>query len=335
MAHISDSALTHEVSAVSDSALTYEDMPASELLKEMKKMMAVLEKKTKKAEKTLTKVEEKKEKSAPVKGVRPIQFDQNAEWTNFVHAHILAEGWESFIHSDRGGKVIYPASELVDVVVEGETLQIHVFEDSDNEQPNLSHAMTIAKNYRVSKPDLYQEFLDQYVPPAPVEDAGCVAKPVVERATMTLAERRAAKERKEVEYKAGVAERKALREAKSAANKAAKEAEKAEKAAAKAAAKAAKAPPKSAVIRAAVPAASAMKFVVAAAKPVVVAVDVWVKPAKGECNEWPEPKSGVTYLRDYLDRLFTMDAQGQADKCVGWWNGEAIIDDEDQIPDDE
>jgi hypothetical protein len=43
----------------------------------------------------------------------------------------------------------------------------------------------------------------------------------------------------------------------------------------------------------------------------------------------------VTYLRDHLDRLFTMDANGDPEDCIGMWNGSVIIDDEDQIPMDD
>lgn len=327
---------------VSDSELKYDDMTASDLLKEMKKMMVVLEKKTKKTETALSKVEEKKEKSAPVKGVRPPQLAQNAEWVNFVHEHILAEGWESFIHAERCGKgmadVEYPASELVEVEVDGESVYIHVFADSDIERPNLSHAMTLSKRYRSEKPDLYQAFLAQYVAPTPVEDAGSVAKPAVVRVSMTLAERQAEKARKEAEKVAERERKKAERERKKAEKEVAKQVAAELKAAAKAAAKASKAPPKAAVKRAIVPAAGvkAVAAVKLVAKPVVAKpVVAWVPPAKGEVKEWKEPKSGVTYLRDHLDRLFTMDANGDAEDCIGMWNGSVIIDDEDQIPMDD
>lgn len=310
---------------VSDSAVNYEDMATTDILKEMKKMMVVLEKKTKKAETALSKMEEKKEKSAPVKGVRPTQLAQNAEWVQFVHEHILAEGWESFIHPERSGKgmvdVEYPGSEVAEVKMEGETVQIHIFSGSDNEQPNLSHAMSLSKQYRTTKPELYEEFLSQYVAEVKMPVEG-VAKSSV-RVTMTLAERQAEKARKEAEKEAEKAQKKAEREAERERKKAEKEEEKRLKAEAKAAAK--KAPPKAVVVR---------KIVPVAAK-VVKRVSEWVPPAKGESKLWTEPKSGVTYLRDHLDRLFILDGDEEDDTCVGWWNGKCIIDDENQIPMDE
>lgn len=329
MAHVSDS-LRDGWQQPALSELKYDDMAASDILKEMKKMMAVLEKKTKKTETALTKVEEKKVKSAPVKGVRPAQFDQNAEWVNFVLAHILAEGWESFIHAERCGKVMadveYPASELAEVEMDGETIQIHIFAGSDNEQPNLSHAMTLSKLYRSEKADLYEAFLSQYVAPTPVEGAGRVVKPAVQRVSMTLEERRAEQARKEAEKEAEKERKKAEREAERERKKAEKEEEKRFAKEMREAAKAVKAPPKAAVKRALVPVAG-VKSVLAAktiAKPVAKPVAAWVQPEKGQSNEWTEPKSSVTYLRDHLDRLFTMDAQGEAHECVGWWNGSAI-----------
>lgn len=332
--------MAHESDSTTE--LKYDDMSASDLLKEMKQMMTVLAKKTKQAESSLSKLEAKKEKAAPRKGVRPVQFDKNNNWEAFVHAHILTNGWESFFHPERYGKgmadVEYPASELVEVEMEGETIQIHIFPGSDNEQPNLSHVMTLSKLYRTTKPELYQEFLAQYVPPTPVEDAGRVVKPAAPRVTMTLEERRAEKARLEAKHKEEVEERKKARAALRAQEKAKKEEADRIAKAARDAAKGKTAPPSSAVKRGPIPAASAKSILSSkpVAKPVVAKpVVAWVPPEKGEFKEWMEPKSKTIYARDHLDRLFTMDANGDAENLVGWWNGVCIITDEDQIPRDE
>ena len=332
--------MAHESDSTTE--LKYDDMSASDLCDEVAKMLKVLKKKTKQAESSLSKLEAKKEKAAPVKGVRPNQLAQNGEWVAFVHAHILTNGWESFIHAERYGKgmadVEYPASELAEVEMDGETIQIHIFPGSDNEQPNLSHAMTLSKLYRTSKPDLYQEFLDQYVPPTPVEDAGRVVKPAAPRVTMTLEERKAEKARLEAKHKEDVAQRKKAREEKRAAEKAKKEEADRIAKAARDAAKGKTAPPKAAVNkRAPIPAASAKSILSSKSvpKPVVKPVAEWVPPKKGEFKEWKEPKSKTIYARDHLDRLFTMDANGDAEELAGWWNGVCIITDEDQIPKDD
>ena len=341
---------------VSDSEITFDDMSSTDLISVMKKMMTALQKKTKKMETCVVKAEEKKAKAAPVKGVRPPQLAQNAEWVNFVHSHILANGWETFVHAERLGKgmadVEYPPSTLVALCdangqeqtdEDGETVMIHVFDGSESEQPNLAHAMTISKAYRVSKPELYQEFLTEYVPDEPVAVVA-PAKPVVERVTMTLAERREERERVKTEKEEEKEEKKRIREEKKAATALAK----VEADAAKALLKGPKAPPKGAVIRAPVPVKAAMMGAVPVrAKPVAVAAaavaaalkpiaklvkkpTVWVRPEKGQML--PFMYAGVTYMRDHLDRLFD-----DADDCVGVFleSTKKVSQEAEDIPEDE
>lgn len=161
---------------------TYENMSQAEIIAEMKSLMKVLEKKEKAQTKLVEKVAEKKEKAAPVKGVRPAQLDKNAKWVEYVHEHILANGWEAFVHAERCGAgmadVEYPASVLVD--------DAYLFEGTKSEQPNLSHAMTLSKLYKVEKPELYEAFEAAYMP---VEAVPVAAKPAVARVSMTLEEK--------------------------------------------------------------------------------------------------------------------------------------------------
>ena len=313
---------------VSDSALKYDNMSSTEIISEMMAMMKVLSKKDKKLETTVTKTEEKKAKAAPSKGVVPVQFLKPSAWVDFVLDHVLANGWESFVHAERCGKGMvdteYPPSVLVPMLdAEGkemmdeddDALMIHIFEGSANEQPTKQHAMSLSKLYRTTMPELYAEFEAQYEEPPAVEGTVAV-KPVAPRVSMTLLERRAmqaaAKAEKEAEKEAA----KALRAQKKAEKEAEKEAEKLRKAAEKAAKAAAKAP-KAAVLRAVVP----VKAVAAAAKPVVAAkvavaaklvakvAAAWVRPPKGQSRAFEF--DGVTYRRDHLDRLWTNEEESE------------------------
>ena len=334
---------------VSDSEITFDDMSSTDLISVMKKMMTALQKKTKKMETCVVKAEEKKAKAAPVKGVRPPQLAQNAEWVNFVFRDMLTNGWkQEFIHSD----TIWPVSELVSSLdadgkekldEDGEVIMFHSFVGSYGEQPILGHAMVLSKAYRVQKPELYQEFLTEYVPDEPVAVAA-PAKPVVERVTMTLAERREERERVKTEKEEEKEEKKRIREEKKAATALAK----VEADAAKALLKGPKAPPKGAVVRAPVPVKAAMMgavpvrakpvAAVAAAvavplKPVTKVVKkptVWVRPEKGQML--PFMYAGVTYMRDHLDRLFD-----DADDCVGVYmeSTKKVSQEAEDIPEDE
>ena len=298
---------------VSDSAISYEDMSTTDLITQMKKMMTVLDKKSKKIEASAAKLEEKKTKAAPAKGVQPAHLAQNTAWVKYVHGYIYANGWGTFIHMERHGagmaEVEYPPSELVvhldtdgkeSVGDDGEVVMIHVFEGSGKEQPNLSHAMSLSKLYKVDKPELYEAFLAEYQPgDAPVKPAK-VAKECV---SMTLAERRQLKAEadaaKELEKETNRLERVAARQKKAAAA----EAEKALKA---------KKVPKAAVVRAVVPAArpasaAAVPKAASAVPKTVAAPKTAATPATAEkpkmvfeipedtlVHEWTW--EGVTYL---------------------------------------
>ena len=94
------------------------------------------------------------------------QEPSRAEWVAFVHIHILEHGWEEFSHIERDGgitvNVLYPPSTLVPLHNENGHIMAHIFEGADDEQPTMSHAFSISKAYRTEKPELYQEFLEQY-----------------------------------------------------------------------------------------------------------------------------------------------------------------------------
>lgn len=290
MAHVSDSAL--------------EEMTQGEIIKQMMTLLTVLGKKEAKTSKFVEKVEAKKEKSAPVKGVRPVQLDKSTAWVEFVQQHILSNGWESFIHAEKFGKgmadVQYPESVLTPVLDDdgneqtddnGDVIYAHVFAGSvtksapNGEQPNMSHAMSLSKLYWASsknsgsKPDLYQEFLEQYVaPPAPEGDGSKPVKKVVERVAMTLEEKREAKARKEEEKEAEKQRKREEREEKKREREAQKEAEKQAKEAAKAIKLASKVP-KGAKAPVSVKGIVPVAKVASASKPVVASKPAVAKPA--------------------------------------------------------
>lgn len=323
---------------VSDSEISYDEMSSTDLINSMKKMMTALQKKTKKMETCVVKAEEKKAKAAPVKGVRPPQLAQNAEWVNFVYQDMLVNGWtQEFVHAS----TLYSVSELItakdaegaDLLDEdGDVIMFHAFQGTNGQQPVLGHAMVLSKTYRTEKPEMYQAFLEQYVPAAVAAPAAAAAKPVVERAILTLAERREERARAKEKEDEEKAEKKRARDEKKAATALAK----VEADAAKALLKGPKAPPKGAVIRAPVPVKAAMAGAVPVkAKPVAVAAAVapvplkpleklvkklvkkpvvLVMPEKGQTL--PFVYAGVTYLRDHLNRLFEIDENGEAGDCV-------------------
>jgi hypothetical protein len=341
---------------VSDSEISFDDMSSTDIITVMKQAMTALQKKTKKMETCVVKAEEKKAKAAPAKGVRPPQLAQNAEWVNFVYQDMLVSGWtHEFLHAS----TLYSVSELItpkdaegnDLVDEdGDVIMFHAFKGTNGQQPVLGHAMVLSKMYRTEKPEMYQEFLKTYVPAAVAAPAAAAAKPVVERAILTLAERREERARAEEEKEEEKAEKKRAREAKKAATALAK----VEADAAKALLKGPKAPPKGAVIRAPVPVKAAMAGAVPVkAKPAVaVAVVaapvplkplvkklvkkpvVWVRPEKGQSN--PFVYAGVTYLRDHLDRLFEIK-DGEAGNCIGVFleNTKTVSQEDDDIPEDD
>lgn len=348
--------MSHE----SDQAL-YESLSQAEIIQQVKALMKVLEKKEKASSKVLVKVEEKKEAAAPPKGVRPVQLDKNAKWVEYVHQNMLNEGWSSFIHAERSGKgmadVEYPESELIPILdangvatlnEEGKISYQNVFAGSATEskpngiQPNLSHAMTMSKIYRVSQPDLYAEFESEYEPPAPAEGAASVAKSSAvakPRVAMTLEEKMAAavekerlkheeKEQKRLEreaVKAAAAKAKADLKLAAAAAKEALKASKVPKGAVKAVARA-PVPvtvPRPKLSPAASPAAAAPAAV--AAKPVAASVTprlkplaakpVWTPPAEGQLKR--VKVNEIMYYADHLNRVFAPDENDLPGDCVG------------------
>ena len=350
--------MSHE----SDQSL-YDNLSQAEIIAQMKALMKVLEKKEKASSKQLEKVEQKKTAAAPKKGVRPVQLDKNAAWVDYVHAHIMSKGWDEFTHAERMGKgmadVAYPKSVLTPVIGadgkpelddDGEVVQAFVFEGSvsaampNGEQPSLSHAMTLSKLYRASKPELYAEFEAEYVPPADAAAPAPVAAaaPAPARVSMTLAEKAAEKARKEAEKAA----EKAAKEAAKAAEKAAKEAAKAEakrikelEKAAKAAAKVPKGAAK-AVIRAPVPVIAAKPVIATVTpriKPVIakpiVAKPVWVPPVKGDMKR--HVINGIAYYVDHLNRVFPPDANDMPDDCTGVYIPATNTISDENIPEDQ
>lgn len=307
----------------------YEEMSATDILKQMKEMMKVLEKKTKTAETRLSKLEAKEEKRAaskPEKDVRPKQFHSSSDWVNFVHAHMIEYGWEGFIHKERCGKgmaeIAMPESESVMVAgADGAPMSVRVFKGVvPYSQPNLSHAMTVSAKYKTEKPELRAEWEASYVPPAAEEAA---AKPAVAVAAaakpaavaMTLAEKLAMKERAAAEKKAAADAKKAA----AAAKKAEKEAEAAAKKALRAASKPAKGP-KAAVLRALVPAA-AKPALLAVSKPASPVVKpIWVPlPEDAGIAKWVV--NGVTYWRNNANFLYEC-IDGDVGKPVGLYHPE-------------
>jgi hypothetical protein len=376
----------------SDMDLNLSQLSSAELAKFIKEASGLLEKKVKSETKQLEKVETKRAAAAPPKGKTPVQFLKNNAWVEFVLNHMLTEGWESFTHAERFGKsvadVLYPESELVPFMDEkgeetvdedGDVVHIHVFKDSvtkgkpNGEQPTLSHAMTVSKLYwspatlkksgTGSKPELYEAFESEYVPPQPEEGASASSteKKVVVRRTMTKEEREREKEEKAAEKAAEKERKQAEREAEKERKRQEKEEEKERKRQEKEAEKASKASGKipkgairgvvtskgSPVATAAVKVKAPLSVKAASAtssvtpclkvKPVVkpkpAVKEDWVPPAKGKSKDFT--LNGVTYLRDHLDRMWTKDTKGQADECVGVYIvATNSISDED-VPEDE
>ena len=321
------------MSAIADTEVAYEDMSATDILKQMKSMMKALEKKTKSSESKLNKLEEKEEKrasAAPAKGVRPVQLEKNNSWVEYVLDHMIHHGWESFVHKERFGKgmadVAMPESEHVPLPgADGQ--MVHVFKAvAPLAQPNLSHAMTVSAKYKSSKPELYTEWLDAWVEANPEEEKEMVVKekPVVQRVSMTLAEKVAEKAKRDAEKADAAAEKKLLAAEKKAKTAAEKEKKKQDAAAAKALLavnKSAKGGPKAAVLRAAVsgvkPALKPVAKPVVALKPATVAkpVDNWVPPPVDEFAPWKF--KGLPFLRNALDVIFSVGPKGKLGEYVG------------------
>ena len=318
MAHISDSAL--------------KEMSQGEIIQQMMSLLTVLGKKEKASSKFVEKTESKKEKSAPPKGVRPVQLDKSTAWVEYVHSHIVRNGWESFLHAERFGSgmanIQYTESVLTPLVDEdgnpqmdadGDENYAHVFVGSvkatapNGDQPNMSHAMSLSKVYwsaakkTGSKPELYEEFLAQYVAPPTPEGSGSKVKKVVERVTLTLEEKMDAKAQREEEKEAEKQRKKEERAEKKAEREAEKEAEKERKKAEK---EGKSKVPKGAVkaIKTPVPVGK-----VSSSKPAIKATHAvkedWVAPSGGKSK--PFVLKGVTYLRN-ADNIMWPEADGSA-----------------------
>ena len=334
MAHVSDSAL--------------EEMTQGEIIMQMMSLLKVLGKKEKASSKELEKLETKKEKSAPPKGVRPVQLDKSTAWVEFVHRHMITTGWESFTHAERFGKgmadVQYPESTLTPLLDDDgkqqtdddDVMYANVFAGSvtkstpNGDQPNMSHAMSVSKMYwspakkTGSKPELYQEFEGQYVAPIVEGDVPASYKKVVSRTTMTLEEKRAEKEKKDAEKEAEKERKKQERNAEKERKAKEKEAEKQ----AKLSSKVPKGVVKSKVpvpVKAPVPVAKASSSSSSAAKPTIAGA-IAVKPKKDAKVDWVPPSKGklkefklndITYLRDCDDLMWTQNSNGEPDECVG------------------
>jgi len=382
----------------SDMELNLEKLSSMELAKFIKEASGLLEKKVKSEAKQLEKVETKRVAAAPPKGVTPIQFAKNNAWVNFVWDHMRMNGWEAFTHTERFGSgvadVLYPESELVPCVDEngevmrdedGEEASIWVFKDSvsvnkpNGDQPILAHAMSLSKVYwtpanskRVgsgSKPELYKEFEESFVPPVQAEGATTAAsvKKTVVRRAITKEEKETEKEQKRLEKEEEKEQKRLEREAERERKRQEKEEEKEQKRLEKEAEKAAKAASKiparairgmvsskGSPIATAVVKAKVMKTVAASSsstplptmavtpKPVVKAItkpnvsakkEDWVPPAKGKSKDFT--LNCVTYLRDHLDRLWTKDENGKPDECIGWYDVANNKIDDENVPEDE
>jgi hypothetical protein len=266
---------------------------------------------------------------------------------NWVLQYALANGWESFVISekkrgstDEVNEIEMPASELSEegaYIYEGSVTE----KEPHGKQITLRQAMSLSKQYWSPKtktgtrPELYEEFETEYVPPSTADDESksisteTSSKKIVR---MTAAEREAEMERKlaekEAEKAAKKAEKEKEREEKKAQKAAEKEAEKAAKEAEKAAkraasgkpAKATKAPvPAAAVKKAATAGAGAPEPVaaktVAVKKPVAAKKDDWVAPTDGNAAPWTY--KGKKYVRTAENFLWEMSATGE----MGDWAG--------------
>jgi hypothetical protein len=285
---------------------------------------------------------------------------------DFVFKHALENGWEEFtVHQSRKDKM---TGETVEEEIEMSGSILHdgcyVYEGSVTEKTPAGKqliqkdAMSLSKHYWAPKakagtrPELYEEFLAQYVEETVAPDTASEASSKRSVVRMTAAEKEAAaaakKAAKEAEKEAKKAEKEAEKAAKKAEKEAEKAAKKAEKEAEKEAKKSSKAPAKSVVPAAAVKkvaapvkaasvvsvdAAEPVKAVAtpakAAAKPAVKAVakkEEWSCPADGMVHPWSY--KGKQYLRNSENEVYQRDADGGC----GDWQG-IYLPAEDRIDD--
>lgn len=148
-----------------------QDMSAVDLFKVMKAATAEVEKKAKQSMKSVNKEKKKRASSMP-KGVVPPQLVKPRAWMDFVRAHAMKNGWESFtIHTTKKDKTTGEKVEE-DVKMPGSMLHdgVHVFKDSVSEAhpkgKTLSHSdvMSLSKTWWTPKTsegtheELYREF---------------------------------------------------------------------------------------------------------------------------------------------------------------------------------
>ena len=291
-------------------------------------------------------------------------------WEEFTHTERMGKGLADVLYQ-KSELVPYKDAEGKEVFDEdGEVQKIFVFEGSvsktkpNGDQPTLSHAMTVSRLYwspatvkkagSGSREDLYREFESQYVPP--MTEEGETAKPTkktVVRQVMTKEERDREKEEKQREKEEAKEQKRLEREAAKEQKRLEKEAEKEQKRLEREAAKASKAVVKipARAVRGVVtskgspiaPAAQVVKAkapltVKAAVKPLAkpqppqAAKTEWVPPMKGMSK--PFQVGTVTYLRDHLNRLWTKDANGKPDECVGVWDEKTQSIDDENVPDE-
>lgn len=318
------------------------EMSSDDIFKVMKLALAEAEKKAKGGK---GKKSEKKESSK--KGRPTPQLDKPRAWVNWVLQYALANGWESFVISekkrgstDEVNEIEMPASELS---VEG----AYIYEGSVTEkephgkQITLRQAMSLSKQYWSPKtktgtrPELYEEFESEYVPPSIADDESksisteTSSKKIVR---MTAAEREAEKERKLAEKEAEKAAKKAEKDAERAEKKAAKEAEKAAEKAAKEAEKAAKkaasgkpgktpskpvpvAAVKKGTAGAGAPEPAAATKTVVVKKAAAAKKDDWEAPTDGNAKPWTY--KGKKYVRTAENFLWEMSSSGEMGAWVG------------------
>ena len=253
----------------------------------------------------------KEESKAPKKpkGPTPPQLQKPKAWVAYALKYATENGWESFktVNKKTHEEIIYPASELKEgkyVFPNGKPLIL-------TQAMSLSKQMFNAKLKVGSHEAVYREF-EAWLAAQPVEAVAAVeAAPKAPLIRKTMEEKAAEAAAKKAAAEAAKAEKKAATAALKEAAKAAKAAEKAA-AVPKAAVKAA--------VKAAAPAAAAVAAVAgvkpgpkkkAAAKP----VEEWTCPTDG--NVYPWPYKGENLLRDFENRVWTIDAEGG----LGDWKG--------------
>ena len=269
----------------------------AELFKVSKVSLAEAERLVKSG-KTEPKVE--KEKKA-----MPKQLRKPTEWVAYVLRYSLANGWESFstVNTKTHEEITYPASGQNQ---HGE----HVF--PGGKKMILTQAMSLSKKYwtpkeKGTREDLYREFEAWYeaqLAAQPVEEAARATSPKAPMVRKTAEE----KEAEKVAKATAAAEAKALKLAAKNAKAAATPA------------KAIKAPAAAAKAAAAPVTAAVVGVKPGPKKKAAAAMEEWTCPTDG--NVYPWPYKGEKLLRDFENRVWTMDAEGG----LGEWKGIYILE---------